>query len=477
MGGTASNSEQKLGAFKRTKIIATLGPSVDSYESVEKLIKAGADALRLNFSHGTHKERTRQITWARTAAKKTGKTIAIIQDLQGPKLRLGDFDDVINIARGKVVSFKFDADYVVEGHIPLQHDISPIVSRGQRLLCNDGRLELIVKAVRDGVIYAEASTDGILLRRKGLNLPDSDFKGQIITDKDKQDLAFGTTSDVDWVALSFVQTASDIRSLRKLMHNLGSRAKIIAKIETKAAVDNIEEIARDADGLMIARGDLAVETLPESVPMTQRSILALGRRLGKPTIVATQLLSTMTDTPQPTRAEVSDIATAVMAQADCVMLSDETASGRYPIEAVKVMKRVIIYTEAHNDSEQGNTKTEPSSRQEAICAAVMSLAEAVHARAIVAETKSGATAIQISASRPHLPVIAVTSDPCVANQIAIFYGVRSYVRPDSRYAAVKLTNWLKATKILKTGDVVVTCSGQYPGVVGATDTIKVRLLE
>lgn len=252
----------------------------------------------------------------------------------------------------------------------------------------------------------------------------------------------------------------------------------MAKIETKAAVENIESIIEAADAVMIARGDLAIETEPESVPIVQRKIIELGQKHAKPTVVATQMLSSMSETPQPTRAEVSDVATAVLGGADCVMLSDETASGKYPIEAVQVMKRVILYTQANMPSStMAFAKPDKTTRQGAICSAIISLASSVGANAIVAETRSGETALQIACRRPDLPVIAVTSDVRVANQLAIVFGLKSYVRPDDKFAAAKLTNWLKRNKVLKPGNVVVTCSGQYPGVVGTTDTIKVRAIE
>jgi pyruvate kinase len=274
-----------------------------------------------------------------------------------------------------------------------------------------------------------------------------------------------------------VQQARDITKLRTLLKNLGSQARIIAKIETKAALDNIEAILQLADAAMVARGDLAIEAEPEVVPIAQRHIVGLGLRYAKPTIVATQMLASMTEMPEPTRAEVSDIATAVIIGADAVMLSDETTVGRYPIESVKVMKRVILYTQANNPvGVKFNEAEEDHSRQRAISTAIIRLARDVKANAIVAETKSGATALQIASHRPNVPIIAVASDSRVAQQLAIAYGTKSYVRPADKLAAAKLTNWLHQNKVLAKGDIVVTASGQYPGVVGTTDTIKVRVL-
>lgn len=467
-----------LAKFKRTKIIATIGPVTDSYESILELIKAGANGMRLNFSHGTHEEREKQIKWIRKASKEYGKPVAIIQDLQGPKIRLGDFEGIINVQEGQSITFKYNADYERSGYIPTQYDLSKKVKRGERVYVFDGKVRTTVTSVKDGLVHARVENDGILLKRKGINLPDTDFGGDIITDKDKKDIAFGSTNDIDYVALSFVQRGKDIQALRKLLRNLGSKSRIIAKIETKAAVDNLEEIVRESDAVMVARGDLAIETLPESVPIVQRKIIGLGLRYAKPTIVATQMLASMTEMPEPTRAEVSDVATAVIIGSDCVMLSDETANGKYPLEAVRVMKRVILYTQDNNPiTHVGFQMQRERSRQDAISSAVINLAENVGAQAIVAETLTGATALQISARRPSIPVIAVTSDIVTAQQLAITYGTKSYVRPVDRKAATKLTNWLQQSKVLNKGDTVVTASGQYPGVVGTTDTIKVRVLQ
>ncbi|MGC1176886.1 MAG: pyruvate kinase [Candidatus Saccharimonadales bacterium] len=463
--------------FKRTKIIATVGPATDSYEAILKLIKAGANGIRLNFSHGTHEERTRQIKWIRKASLEYGKPVAIIQDLQGPKIRLGDFDGIVNVAKGQGLSFQYQADYTVSGNLPTQYDLSKKVKRGERIYLYDGRVRTTVTGVRAGVVYAQVENNGILIKRKGMNLPDTDFGGDIITPKDKADLVYGSAQDIDYVALSFVQTVEDISGLRRLLKTMNSPAKVIAKIETKAAVDHLETIVQASDVVMIARGDLAVETPAESVPIVQRQIIGLGRRYATPTIVATQMLGSMTEDPEPTRAEVSDVATAVLVGADCVMLSDETANGSYPIEAVQTMKRVILYAEGHIPLKVSFPDDEDQSRQLAISKAILSLAENIRAKAIVAETKSGATALHIAAHRSVIPTIAVTSDARAAQQLSIVYGTKSYARPIDPLAADKLTDWLRKNKVLHKGDVVVTASGRYPGVVGTTDTIKVRVLE
>jgi len=466
-----------LKQFKRTKIIATIGPATDSYEAIAALITAGANGLRLNFSHGSHEERSRQIKWIRRAGAAASKPVAIIQDLQGPKIRLGDFDGVVTVKKGQGLSFQYQADYAKTGYLPTQYDLSQKVKRGERIYLYDGKVRTTVTSVREDVVHVEAGNDGILIKRKGMNLPDTDFGGDIITAKDRADLVYGSAQDIDYVALSFVQTADDITTLRTLLKTMNSSARIIAKIETKAAVDNLEAIVRASDAVMIARGDLAVETAAESVPIVQRQTIGLGLRYSTPTIVATQMLGSMTDMPEPTRAEVSDVATAVLVGADCVMLSDETANGQYPIEAVETMKRVVVYAEGHRPLTVNWPENEDHSRQASISRAVISLAENIEAQALVVETKSGATALQIASRRSSIPMIAVTSDARTAQQLALVYNTKSYVRPVDPHAASKLTDWLRKTKLLHKGDIVVTASGQYPGVVGTTDTIKVRVLE
>lgn len=474
---TLSAPNVPITQFKRTKILATVGPATNSYEKILALIKAGANGIRLNFSHGSYEEREEQIAWIRKASEEYGKPIAIVQDLQGPKIRLGDFEGVITVTKGKSLQFKYGADYDRSGIIPTQYDLSKKMKRGERLYLFDGKVRTTVTSVKDGIVHAQAENDGVLIKRKGINLPDTDFGGDIITAKDKKDIAFGSTHDIDYVALSFVQTEQDIRTLRKMLKNLGSKSKIIAKIETGAAVENIERIVLETDAVMVARGDLAIETLPESVPIVQRKIIGLGMKYGRPVIVATQMLASMTDMPEPTRAEVSDVATAVLLGTDCVMLSDETANGNYPIEAVETMKRIILYAQENEPVEVYFKEFETSDRQTAISSAIISLAAQLEAKAIVAETLTGATARQIASHRSQVPLIAVTSDRLTAHQLALVYGTKSFVRPVDKYAANKLTDWLQESRLFAKGDMIVTASGKYPGIVGTTDTIKVRVLE
>lgn len=478
MQGTDTVPSVPIISFKRTKIIATIGPATDNEGTIQRLAAAGVNGFRLNFSHGTHEERERQIPWIRHAGKKLGKPVAIIEDLQGPKVRLGDFEGTISVKAGQTITFKYKADYETTGHIPTQYDLAEKVQPGERIYVFDGKIRTTVTDVREGVVYAAVLNDGSTTKRKGMNLPDTDFRGDILTRKDMDDIRFGATQDIDYVALSFVQTAGDIERLRGILRELGSEAKIIAKIETKAAIDNIEEIVRAADVIMVARGDLAVETPAESVPVVQRRITALGRKYAKPTIVATQMLLSMIDMPEPTRAEVSDVAAAVFTGADCVMLSDETANGKYPIEAVQTMKRIILYAEQHpvmGEMSPAAIGHEPGMPY-AIASSVLKLVDVSQARTVIVETKSGDTALQIASLRPLTPLLAVTSEVRTAQQLALVYGVKSYIRPVHQDAAARLIDWMREHTMLVTGETVVTVSGRAPGMSGTTDTIRIHTI-
>lgn len=466
--------------YKHTKILATIGPATDTYEKIKALIEAGANGIRLNFSHGGHEERIDQIKTIRKISKELGKPVAIVQDLQGPKIRLGDFDDVITVQAGQELRFKLGAKWPEDGIIPIQYDLSKKVHRGERLYLFDGKVRTKITNVKDDVVYARADNDGILLKRKGMNLPDTNFGGDVITEKDKADLAFGCTQDIDYVAMSFIHSAEDIEQMRILIKNHNVERKIIAKIETSFAIENLDSIMKATDAAMVARGDMAVEVDLESVPVVQRRIINLGLKYAKPTIVATQMLGSMTDMPEPTRAEVSDVATAVFLGADAVMLSEETAMGKYPVDAVRVMKRIIKFAQSNQDVVGFNFVDEvkkDASQQVSISRAVIRLAENIQARAIVAETKSGATALNIASLRPDMPIIAVTDQIRTAQQLALVFNVKSYVRPVSKVAAGKMTDFLQSKHVFDKGDIVVLVSGQYPGVVGTTDTIKVRQLQ
>lgn len=476
---TETTQQIPLTQYKRTKIIATIGPATNNYEAVRRLIAAGVNGVRLNFSHGNNDERVDQVKWIRRASKELKKPVAIIQDLQGPKIRLGTFEEAVQVVSGQIIKL----DHYAEGYsgdtFPIQYDLSTKVKPGERLYIFDGKVRTTVLSAAAGVVEVQVENDGVLLQRKGINLPDTDFGGDVITEKDKQDIAFGATQDIDYVAMSFIQTAVDIRNMRALVESHGGDRKIIAKIETKLAIDNLDEIMQETDAAMVARGDMAVETAAEQVPIVQRQIVSLGLRYAKPTIVATQMLASMTDMPEPTRAEVSDVATAVLMGADCVMLSDETAMGSYPFAAVATMKRIILYAQMHDPMKTiyPVKEDQPMTRELAISRGLISLAKSIKANAIVVETSSGATAVRIASERPNVPLIAVTDQKRTAQQLAIAYDVKSYIRPASSRAAMRLTDFLREHQVFSKGDIIVSASGKYPGVAGSTDTIKVRQLD
>ncbi|UTX51529.1 pyruvate kinase [Candidatus Saccharibacteria bacterium TM7i] len=466
--------------FKRTKILATLGPSTSTPEMVEELLDAGVNGVRLNFSHGDHAERTDQIQWIREASKKVGKPVAILQDLQGPKIRLGMLNDKVEVKTGDEIILDYAAEH--DGlTFPVQYNLAEKVKVGEPIYIFDGKVRTtVVEITSDTAIKLRVENNGVLMSKKGINLPDTDFAGDILTPKDMADIEYGLTQDIDYVALSFVQSPEDIHNLRQILVAGGSKAQIVAKIETKAAIkdDVLEEIVKATDGIMVARGDLAVEAGAEIVPIVQRRLIALCRKHGKLSIVATQMMASMVESPEPTRAEVGDVANAVIQGADAVMLSDETANGEYPLETVAAMKKVILYTQDNAPVSTIEDTVTEDHQLDAISVAAVSLAEQLNVDVIIAETLSGRTAATIAANRPNLPIISVTSSEKTAQQLGLSYANRSYVRPDSPDAGIDLFKELKETGFFGEGrNTVIIVSGQEPGVEGTTDTIKVRVLE
>ncbi len=473
--------------FKRTKILATIGPAVMSEEAITDLIMAGVNGCRLNFSHGNYMERDEQIAWIRSAAAKKGRSVAIVQDLQGPKIRLGELKgNHLDVHAGDELIL----DYACEAHnggktLPVQYNLAEKVKVGEPLFLFDGKIKSsVIDIPSSTAIKIRIENDGYLMSKKGLNLPDTDFGGDIITDKDMADIEFGAGRDFDYVALSFVQSAADIDKLRQILLSHGSSAQIIAKIETKKAIESdehLEAIVEASDGIMVARGDMAVEAGAEVVPIVQRKLIALCRKHSKLCIVATQMMGSMVENPEPTRAEVSDVANAVIQGADAVMLSDETANGKYPLEAVKEMKKVILYT-------QNNTRISPAEEEpstdikiyDAISSAVARLAEKIEADVIICQTHTGATAASLAAERPNTPIISVTSNSRVASQLALTYANASFVRPYSDDYGIDLARELKNSGYLKPKEgkaelLAVIISGAH-GVDHGTDTIKIRYI-
>lgn len=472
--------------FKRTKILATVGPAVFAEEKIKDMVYAGVNGFRLNFSHGNYEERDEQIRVIRKYAAERGKTVAIVQDLQGPKIRLGEIkDNRMDLKAGDEIIL----DHAVNEHdgsttLPVQYNLAEKVKVGEPIFMFDGKIRTeVTEIVSKTAVKVKVENDGFIMSRKGINLPDTDLGGDIITEKDMADIEFGASRDFDFVAMSFIQSAEDIEKLRQILVSHGSTAQIIAKIETKKAIENdevMEEIVKATDGIMIARGDMAIEAGAEVVPIVQRKLIALCRQYSKLVIVATQMMASMVDNPEPTRAEVSDVATAVLLGADAVMLSDETANGKYPIETIKEMKKVILYTQNH--SRILPVEKDPTGEYknyDAISKAAVQLAEKIKADLIVAATKTGATAALIAAQRPNIPILTVTSNPRVAQQLALTYSNSAFVRPYTSGYAMDLVNELKSTGYLRVPEAkeyltVVMLSGVAKDEAGGTDSIQIR---
>ena len=470
--------------FKRTKILATIGPATGTRELIEQAIMAGVNGCRLNCSHGTWEERDQQIEWIRAAAVKKGRSVAIVEDLQGPKIRLGEIlNNHLDVHTGDELVLEARDGYVHDGGmtVPVQYNLAEKVKVGESLSLFDGKVRARVIGIASATaIRIKILNDGFIMSRKGLNLPDTDFDGDILTKKDIADIEYGATRDIDYVSLSFVQSARDIERLKQLLLSLGSTAKVIAKIETKRAIaseEHLEEIVRSADGIMVARGDMAVEAGAEVVPIVQRKLIALCRQYGKLCIVATQMMSSMVDVPEPTRAEVSDVATAVVQGADAVMLSDETSVGKYPLETIAAMKKVILYTQNHSRLATIVRNIHDNDVYDAISGSAARLAEEIDADIIVCQTASGATALAMAAERPNLPIVTVTPEARVANQLALLYANSAFVRPYAKDFGYLLAEELKKSGYLRAKDgikdlLAVIVSGdknQY-----GTDTIRVR---
>ncbi|MBR5046125.1 pyruvate kinase [Candidatus Saccharibacteria bacterium] len=471
--------------FKRTKILATVGPATNSPEIIEEMIMAGVNGCRLNCSHGSGEERDQQIKWIREAAKKKGRSVAILQDLQGPKIRLGMLkDNRLDLHKGDELTLESDTRFEHDGGfvVPVQFNLAEKCRVGEPLSMFDGKVKAVIREiVSDTAIKIEILNDGFIMSKKGINLPDTDFGGDILTEKDLADIEYGASQDYDYVSLSFVQSASDIEKLKQILLSYGSTAKVIAKIETKKAIasdENLEEIVKVSDGIMVARGDMAVEAGAEVVPIIQRKLIALCRIYGKLAIVATQMMSSMVDNPEPTRAEVSDVATAVIQGADVVMLSDETANGSYPVETVKEMKKVILYTQ-NNSPVAGIHKYETGESviYDALSEATARLAEKIEADVIICQTATGATATKMASERPNVPIVSVTSNQRVANQLALIYANSAFVRPYSEHFGMDLVKELKKSGYLKTKEgkkdlLAVIVSGDKNRY--GTDTVMVR---
>ena len=467
---------------RRVKIVATLGPASSSPQVIERLIPAGVDTFRINMSHTPHDAAKAAVEAIRTAEARSGKPVGILVDLQGPKLRIGAFaEGAVELRHGEMFGFDTSQAPGTLWRVHLPHpEIFASVAPGHRLLLDDGKLRLDVTDVASGTISAKVVIGGTLSGRKGISLPDTVLPVGALTPKDRADLDFALGLGIDWLALSFVQREDDIAEAAKLARG---RAAILAKIEKPAAVARIDGILERADALMVARGDLGVEMPLEQVPGLQKSLTRAARRAGKPIVIATQMLESMIDAPAPTRAEVSDVATAVFEGADAVMLSAESAVGKYPVEAVETMARIAeeverdpLYDSIIHAPDLGSDEDAPG----AISAAACSIAKSLNLALIICYTATGATALRAVRHRPATPVLALTPVPETARRLALAWGLRCVLTDDPRdlddmveRACGIARDWGFAAP----GQRVIISAGVPLGTPGATNLLRVAFIE
>ncbi|HLD62201.1 MAG TPA: pyruvate kinase [Patescibacteria group bacterium] len=464
--------------FKKTKIVATIGPATEERKILESLTLAGLDAVRLNFSHGDFAEHQKRLDSVRFVSKKIGKTIAVIQDLGGPKIRIGDFyKSSIVLKNGQSFILSTEKCAGDENKVFVNYKNLPKeLKKGSKILLNDGKNELRVEKISGSDIYCRVIVGGEIKGRRGVNLPGTFLKISSLTEKDKQDIKFGIKNKVDFIAVSFVRQAVDVIELKNILKKANANIKVIAKIETQEAIEMIDEIIAAADGILVARGDLAVEISPEKVPMAQKMIIKKCNAKGKPVITATQMLESMIRNPVPTRAEVNDIANAILDGTDAVMLSEETALGDFPLKAVEVMSRVAFYTE--EGFNYGGERVKDNFSLEAIgdsvSFAVVNVARNIGASAIFALTESGFTARMISRCKPRQPVIALTPNKQTCNWLALSFGC--YPRlingfKDIAEVSEAAKKMALADKIAKKGGKIVISAGIPFGKAGTTNLL------
>ena len=462
--------------LRSTKIVATVGTATDDIQKIKSLIKAGVNVFRLNFSHGNHGDHLKRITYIRSAENELGCNVAILADLQGPKFRIGKVKENIKVIKGSTYIFDKKAEIGDFSRVNLQHnEIYESLSIGSNILMDDGKLRFRVKDISKDIIKTEVIVGGYIKSNKGVNLPDVVLNTSPLTSKDIEDLKFILNQEIDWIALSFVQKLRDVEEVKKYIED---KACIIAKIEKPSALKELNKIIGACDGIMVARGDLGVELPPEEVPGIQKDIILKCRQAGKPVIVATQMLESMIESPSPTRAEASDVATAVFDGADAVMLSAETAIGSFPIETVNIMDRIIFSAENHIKMHPGdgpqNLKVE-NYVYNAVSRSAVSLAEAVNAKAVVAFTASGNTAFRMARERPNLLLVVMTPEVKVKRKLSLLWGAYSFFSKVQGYeAAIKeAREIIKIEKLAKKGDAIVVVAGMPFGVSGSTNSIRV----
>ena len=462
--------------LRSTKIVATVGTATDDIQKIKSLIKAGVNVFRLNFSHGNHGDHLKRITYIRSAENELGCNVAILADLQGPKFRIGKVKENVKVIKGSTYIFDKKAEIGDFSRVNLQHnEIYESLSIGSNILMDDGKLRFRVKDISKDIIKTEVIVGGYIKSNKGVNLPDVVLNTSPLTSKDIEDLKFILNQEIDWIALSFVQKLRDVEEVKKYIED---KACIIAKIEKPSALKELNKIIGACDGIMVARGDLGVELPPEEVPGIQKDIILKCRQAGKPVIVATQMLESMIESPSPTRAEASDVATAVFDGADAVMLSAETAVGSFPIETVNIMDRIIFSAENHIKMHPGdgpqNLKVE-NYVYNAVSRSAVSLAEAVNARAVVAFTASGNTAFRMARERPNLLLVVMTPEVKVKRKLSLLWGAYSFFSKVQGYeAAIKeAREIIKIEKLAEQGDAIVVVAGMPFGVSGSTNSIRV----
>ena len=467
---------------RRTKIVATIGPATESPERIRELIQAGATTFRLNFSHGDHSEHAERIITIRQVAHELGAHIGILQDLQGPKIRLGRFEEgPITLAKGDQFALTAKQVRCNQTVATVTYDkLAEEVSAGSRILLDDGRVEMKVERVDavDQTLHCSVTVPGVLSNNKGVNFPDVQLSVRALTPKDRQDLAFGLQQGVDWVALSFVRNPSDMQEIRELIRKHGHTTPVIAKIEKFEAIDQIDAILPLCDGVMVARGDLGVEMPAEEVPLLQKDLIHKANSLGIPIITATQMLDSMASSPRPTRAEVSDVANAILDGTDAVMLSNETAVGDFPVEAVETMATIARRIERDYPQRPIDTHL-PSTIPNAISGAVSSIARQLNAAAILPLTKSGATAHNVSKFRPSTPILAITSEVNVARKLQLVWGVSPLLIETQKSTTATFTlamAYAQELGVVKDGDLCVQTAGTLAGISGSTDLIKVGIV-
>jgi len=466
---------------KKVKILATLGPAIDGIDDIRELVQAGVNIFRLNFSHGDHADHAQRYQWIREVEKQLNYPLGILMDLQGPKLRVGKFaDGKVQLHRGQALRLDLDSTPGDQRRVNLPHpEILKALEPGMDLLLDDGKLRLRVTAKHADAIDTTVLNGGELSDRKGVNVPQAVLDLSPLTAKDRRDLDFGLELGVDWVALSFVQRPEDIREARAL---IGDKAFLMAKIEKPSAVTQLREIAALSDAIMVARGDLGVEVPAESVPQIQKNIIGTCRQLGKPVVVATQMLESMRFSPAPTRAEVTDVANAVAEGADAVMLSAETASGEYPLEAVQMMSKIIRQVESGPDYQTQLDVSRPQAEatvSDAISCAIRRISSILPVAVLVNYSESGSSSLRAARERPTVPILNLTPNLSTARRLTVAWGVHSVVNDRLRQVDEVCSTALEiaqAQGIAKRGDTLLITAGVPFGQPGSTNSLRIETL-